>query len=348
MEKVEIIRIDHSNIAQWNQSLQAFQYSLFLAPEWVDAVADENSTPIYLDFLVGDKVVAKLSGLVCKGSAVKGDQLYFYAAPAFIGDTLHLYNNCHDALRDWAARNRFSRVVLASYDQQNELVCNAKGYYTNLRYEYIVDFSKKEEIGKFSTGFKKNVKKAEKLGTTFHEDNTSASLDKLLLLLGVTRDIRVNKYGNRYNPFYLKNLDGDSLQKLVNSGIGKLYHTLTDNQVYSVQFNIEKGKKSYGLLMGSDGFAYKNGLPSFVDHHLIHNYNRDGFLYYNPGGGPVDEGGSGIEQYKKAMGASKFIFAGSTTNFLVYPQKLLNPLLLLGRRLPASDKGIVGFLKRFV
>lgn len=342
------VQISLSGKAQWGKNLSQYQYSLFLAPEWVEAVADEKHIPIYLDFVDDNEVVAKLSGLICNESGLKGNQLYFYAAPAFQKHTLHYYDACHDALRKWAKKKGYSRIVLASYDQQSEKRCGVKGFYTNLRYEYIVGFNGEDEIGKLSTGFKKNVKKAEKLGTTFHVDKSTALLDRLLDLMGVTREIRVNKYGNRYNPFYLKNLDGDSLQKLVDEGIGKLYYTLTDDQIYSVQFNIERDNKSYGLLMGSDGFAYKNGLPSFVDYHLIHNYRRDGFLYYNPGGGPIDEGGSGIEQYKKAMGANKYIFAGSTTNFLVFPQRLLNPLLSIGRRLPASDKGFIGFLKRFV
>lgn len=342
------IKIIQREASKWRVGLSQYNYSLFLSPEWIESVADSSHQPIYLDFINEDKVVAKLSGLICVESWLKGSQLYFYAAPAFLQSTLHLFDACYQALRQWAIEKRFTRVIIASYDQQTVQQCGAKGYFLNFRYEYIIDFKENGGPAKFATGFKKNYKKAQKLGASFFMDNKNGTLDRLLTLLGVTKDLRTNKYGCSYNPFYLKNMSAESLHKLVVSGAGKLYCACLDNKVCSVQFNIECDNKSYGLLMGSDDSAYKNGLPSFVDFNLIEQYQTLGFNYYNPGGGPVDEGGSGIEQYKKAMGAQKYIFTGATTNFLVYPQKLLNPLLYLGRKLPSSDKGIVGFLKKLV
>jgi hypothetical protein len=348
MEENSNIRIIQSDEAQWKAALSDYQYSLFLAPEWIESVTDERHTALYLDFYNGNTQVAKLSGLICMESRVKGTQLYFYAAPAFRPETVGLFDDCHRALKEWAAQQGYSRIIIGSYDQQALNRCQVKGFFTNLRYEYIVDFKREETVGNFSTGFKKNYKKAQKLGTTFHSVSGKDQIEQLLSLMGITNEIRVNKYGNRYNPFYLKNLDAQSLEKLVGSGVGKIYYTLTDNQVYSMQFNVERDKKSYGLLMGSDNFAYKNGLPSYVDYNLIEIYRDNGFSYYNSGGGPVEAGGEGIEQYKKSMGAEKSVFAGSTTNFLVFPQKILNPLLNLGRKLPATDKGWIGFLKRFI
>ena len=342
---IKIVKVEAS---EWSACLSKYNYSLFLSPQWIESVSDNNHHPLYLDFIQGDKVVAKISGLICKESRLKGRQLYFYAAPAFLSDTIHLFDACYQALRQWAIEKHFSRVIIASYDQQTVKQCGVKGFYLNLRYEYVVDFKSNGGPGKFATGFKKNYKKAQKLGATFHLDNQNGGLNRLLELLGITKDLRTNKYGCSYNPFYLKNMNAESLRRLVESGAGKLYCACVDDKVCSVQLNIECDKKSYGLLMGSDDSAYKNGLPSFVDYNLIEQYQIMGFNYYNPGGGPTDAGGSGIEQYKKAMGAQKFIFTGATTNFLVYPQKLLNPLLFIGRRLPTSEKGIIGFLKKLV
>ncbi|MFT3740009.1 MAG: GNAT family N-acetyltransferase [Breznakibacter sp.] len=336
-----------ADLESWEKNLFDFKYSLFLLPQWLEILEDESHKALYLDFLLDGNTVAKLSGLECDGGILKGKQLYFYAAPAFSDDTVDYFDECHAALQKWALENGFSRIVIGSYDQQNERVCRAKGFYPTFRYEYIVDF-KNEEGGRFSTGFKKNFKKAEKLGVTFNQSDSSVILDKMLDLLGYTRNHRTLKYGSGYNPFYMKNIDEHALQKLIDNGLGKLYYTLTEGNVNSVQYNIEKAGKVYGLFMGSDGFAYKNGLPSFVDYNLISTYKDQGFVYYNPGGGPADEGGSGIEQYKKSMGATKYIFAGCTTNFLTYPQRLLNPLLALGRKLPSSDKGLIGFFKRFI
>lgn len=340
-------KIESDEVGDWEDGLSGFSYSLFLLPKWLEALKNEANRPVFFDFKKDGAVVAKLAGLMCQYGGFRGKQLYFYASPAFSDDTLFCFNLCHSALREWARQNGVSRIIIGSYDQQYENVCAAEGFYPTYRYEYIVAFGN-SELPKFSTGFKKNFKKAEKLGATFHQDNTSEMLDKMLDLLGYTRDLRTMKYGRDYDPFYLKGLNEKVLQRLLDNGLGKLYYAKVDGDVSSVQYNIESGGKVYGLLMGSDGFAYKNGLPSFVDYNLICLYNRNGFTYYNPGGGPVDEGGSGIEQYKKSMGGVKFVFAGSTTNFLTYPHKLLNPLLRFGRLLPKSDKGIIGFLKRFV
>ncbi len=348
MSKRETIIIKQSEASQWKAGISEYNYSLFLSPEWINSVSDSTHQPLFLDFFQGNSLVAKLSGLICKESRLKGTQLYFYAAPAFLPDTLHLFDACHEVLKQWAIDEKYSRIIIASYDQQTVQQCRIKDFYTNLRYEYIVDFKSDNGLGKFATGFKKNYKKAQKLGATFYQDNQNGSLDRLLTLMGVTKDLRVNKYGCSYNPFYLKNMSSQSLRKLVESGVGKVYCACVYDKVCSVQLNIEDGNQSYGLLMGSDDSAYKSGLPSFVDYNLIEQYKSQGFLYYNPGGGPQDAGGSGIEQYKKAMGAEKFVFAGSTTNFLVYPQKLLNPLLYLGRKLPSSEKGLIGFLKKMI
>lgn len=329
---------------EWAKSLPEYSYSLFITKEWVSAMENENSSAVYLNLTKRNTVVAKIAGIIMKGHSLKGNQLYFYAGPALRGANQAVYDECCISLKNYAQSKNISRLIIGSYDQQNNLMTTSKGFFQTPRYEYIVDFS--SDIH-FSTGFRKNVKKAEKAGTTFHSDRSVLTLDKMLNLLGVTRDLRELKYGKVYNPFYMPNLDAYSLQRLLESQMGIMYYTLTENRVHSVQYNIEHDGKVYGLLMGSDTFAYQNGLPSFVDYHLIETYRQNGYQYYNPGGGPVGLGGEGIEKYKKSLGGVRMEMGGATTNFLTMPHNVLNPIMKMGRHLPDNNR-VVNFLKSLV
>ncbi|PZX13539.1 acetyltransferase (GNAT) family protein [Breznakibacter xylanolyticus] len=338
--------INEIPISEWEESLSDYSFSLFITPPWLSAMENDSCKAIYIDLVKRNQVVAKIAGLITKGHTLKGKQLYFYAAPALKGANQAVYDECCVALRHYAQNKGIARLIIGSYDQQNSLLTTAEGFFQTPRYEYVVDFQSGQPIH-FSTGFKKNVKKAEKAGTTFHHDRSLMTLDKMLNLMGVTRDLRELKYGKAYNPFYLPNLNADSLQRLLDNGMGVMYYTLTDGRVHSVQFNIEYRGKVYGLLMGSDNYAYQNGLPSFVDYHLIEHYRQHGFIYYNPGGGPEGEGGEGIEKYKKALGGTRIDMAGATTNFLTIPHNVLNPIMCMGRKLPDNNR-VVSFLKSLV
>ncbi|TCO06841.1 GNAT family N-acetyltransferase [Natronoflexus pectinivorans] len=333
---------------QWSSDLNSFRYSLFLSPEWVNSVCNKSVRPVFLNFLMDDTIVAKLSGILINGGKIKGVQLYCYASPALKSDDEKLYNSVHLALLEFAKHERIARIVLGSYDQQHTMECNTAGFFKTRRFEYVVNLNNGENLH-FSKGFKKNVKKALNAGVKISSSNSLEVLEKLFELLENTRQVRIQKYGNDYNPFYLQLMNKGSITRLVQSKAGMLHYVVDENEeIHCVVLNIEQDGRVYGLLMGSDDFAYQNGLSSLVDHSFIEKFKNEGFKYYNPGGGTGDDGNAGIEKYKSSMGAEKIELSGSTTNFLIYPQKFLNPLLNLGRKLPASDKGVIGFLKRFI
>ncbi|ASB48320.1 hypothetical protein [Alkalitalea saponilacus] len=333
---------------QWRSDLKAFSYSLFLSPEWVNSVSSNLIRPVFLNFLIDDATVAKLSGVLVYSGKIKGKQIYCYASPALKTQDEALYNSIHTALLKFAKKEGIARIVMGSYDQQHNMECNAPGFFKTRRFEYVVNLKGDKELH-FSKGFKKNVKKALNAGAKVLSSNSPVVLGKLFELLENTRQVRFQKYGTDYNPFYLQYWNKESILHLVKSKLGVLHYVVDENdEIHCVVLNIEQDERIYGLLMGSDDFTYQNGISSMVDSFFIEKFSKEGFQYYNPGGGTGDDGNAGIEKYKRSMGAEKIELSGSTTNFLIYPQKFLNPLLNLGRKLPATDKGVIGFLKRFI
>ena len=345
--KSENIYISEIDEKAWVNNIHEFKHSLFISAEWVNAMQNANNKAVFLDFHKNNLVVGKLAGLICDYGGFSGRQLYFYASPAIKECDQDLFDSCHSALYDYARKHKYSRVILGSYDQQHELSCCAKGYYATNRFEYIVDFRPEAEELHFSKGFRKNVKRAEKNNISFIQSDKSEILEKLFALLEKTREHRISKYGSEYNPYYLQNMNKQSLTRLVDSGIVKLYYVLYNDEVNSVQYNIEKNGQVYGLLMGSDDTAYELGFPSYIDYNMIMRFQDLGFDYYNPGGGTDDAGNAGVEKYKHSMGGIKINVHGATTNYITFPQKMLNPLMNLGRILPRKNP-VVKLIKKFI
>jgi hypothetical protein len=316
----------------WSKNLFEFNYSLFIAPEWVEAMASSFCSPLFLDFVQKEDVVGKISGLIVKKGWLKGDELFFYAAPALTEPCAELMNICCEALLVYAKSIGVQRVIIGSYDQMPDMKLDVKGLYTNERVEYVVDLQ--TELGEiaFSQNIKRNVKKAEKLSAIINLGTSGELLRSLFDLLGKTLQQRINKYGNEYNPFYLPYMNKESITRLSQSELVRMYGvTLSDEKYHSVLLNLEHDGKAFNLLVGSDQEAYNQGLPSFADYGLIYMYKKQGFKYYNLGGGTGDAGTKGLERSKLAKGAQKRIVYGATSNFLCFPHSCINPLLRAAR-----------------
>jgi len=326
--------------SEWISDLHNFQYSIFLCPKWINAMQNEYCKAIFLNFIQNNEIVGKISGLVCEKGKINGKQIYFYASPALKEYEQNLYDACHVALYQFAQENRFTRVVLGSYDQQHPLICKAPNFISTERFEYVLNLEK--EI-KFNRRFKRNLQHAKNFDLHFFHDNSEENFNTLFNLLSVTKNYRVVKYGSDYNPLFLFNLTKESLHKMLNSDIEILYGVSFENEVNSVLCCIVENKRIYGLLLGSDEKSYELEEAVFLTANVLFEAKEQGYRYYNPGGGNE----KGLEEFKHSMGAEKTIVHGSTTNFIIYPQKLLNPLMNLGRKIPQNNK-VVQFLKKII
>lgn len=110
------------NRDEWESSLSDFTYSLFITPQWVSAMENENSKAVYINFVKRNSIIAKIAGVVMRGKNLKGNQLYFYAGPALRGSNQATYDECFEALKRFAQYNNMKRVIVGSYDQQHCLL----------------------------------------------------------------------------------------------------------------------------------------------------------------------------------------------------------------------------------
>lgn len=318
---------------KWEADIGEFNYSLFISPEWVSSMSFSQGSPVFLDFVDADRVFGKLSGLFIKGGKALGNQLFFYAYPAIRTNEESLLNACMKTLLLYAKSRKVQRIIIGSYDQQNGIKCKVKGFIANERYEYVVDLQPESGKIAFSQNLKRNVKKAQKQGAILAESEDPKLVGRLSALLNSTLDKRANKYGHKYNPFYLPYLNPGSVERLLANKAGRFYYSgmNEDGAMHCLLFNLERDGKAFNLLAGSDELSYQNGLASWLDYSIIEQYREKGQSYYNLGGGTGDAGSEGLERSKQSKGGVKKIVYGATTNFLLYPHKLLNPLLNLGR-----------------
>ncbi len=327
-----ILKIDKT---EFEKDLHLYFHSIFITPQWIESVSSESSIPIYLDIFDNGKKIGKISGLI--ENSKFGKQLYCYASPALIDLTEKNYTQCLNNLVPYAKSNNLSRIIIGSYDNKHSLKYIENKYYTTERVEYVVPLHKDIAEINQNKRFKRNVKKANKIKAIIHQSNNKNYINIFLSLLKSTLQIRTKKYKKSYTPYYLKNLNQNTLKKLINNQLGNIYYTKVNDSYNCMEFNLEVNNYVYMLLKGTDEFGYKNGLSSFISSKLMEKYSNKGILYYNQGGRPIGIDGNGLTSFKKSMGAEEITTYGATTNFLIWPYKILNPILIVGRRIPQSN-----------
>lgn len=327
----------------WAKDFNSFSFGLFNTPEWINSISDQSHPPIYLDFEKNGVIVGKIAGLILKGGRIQGNQLHFCSGPALRKDNQEDFGACLAALHHFAKKNHYSRVSIRPFEQCMAKRVTVKGFFHTETLEYIIDYNRSEPI-KLSFGFKQNVKKARKAGFLIKKTASTEMVPQLLKLMDTTRESRVKKYGQFYDPMFLVNLNETTLKALLESGIGVLYYAEREGEIPSIQINIEKNGQIYGLLMGSDQSAYKTGVPSFIDHTITQMAVENQAVYYNLGPVPKEEeGGEGIRRYKEAQGARPVTRYGYYSFYLTFPLYLLNPLMKLSKKLP--DNGFFNFFR---
>ena len=329
------IKITELSYEIWKKDLNLFNYSLFITPEWTESVSDTLHTPIYLNFIINKKIVGKIAGLIVKNKKI-GYSLYFYSGPALLNLNENLYNDCLDSIFSFAKNNSFSMIKIDDYDNKYSIKYSGNNFFITKSVEFIVPLNKGLDNIKIKKRFLRNVKKSKGKGLIIKESNDPTKINILLKLLESTKQKRIKKYNEYYNPFYLINLNKNSIKKLLKSRMALFVYTEINNSVDCMELILKKGNSIYMLLKGTNKNGYKKGLPSLINYYIIKKYSNAGFSTYNLGGRVPGKGGDGLEIYKKSMGAEKVIVYGASTQLLTFPLKLLNPLFYLLQKLPRN------------
>ncbi|MBN1186515.1 MAG: hypothetical protein JXB49_29840 [Bacteroidales bacterium] len=144
----------------WRQDLCNYKYSLFMLPEWIEAINNEYFEPLYIDFYINNEIVGKIGGLFRNSKSLFQRKLFFYSTPAV---KIELSDNnitkfCIKSLIKYAKSKKINRLVICSYDlsipfEKGE-IC---GYGKCKRVEFIVNLDlNKEEIQK---NISRNIKR---------------------------------------------------------------------------------------------------------------------------------------------------------------------------------------------
>lgn len=235
-----------------------------------------------------------------------------------------------ESILSYAKQNYYNRLVISSYDNWQNLIEAIPESYLNQREDYVFDLTLPNPHLIHSSRFKKNYKKSLLTHPQVVENSTSEGISNLLHLLKTTHHIRLSKYSD-YDVFYLPHTNEHQLQKLIDNKMGRVYEIRVENQVHGIALNLEANHSVFALFMAYDEFAYKNGLAAYFFYQLIDRYKNEGFTRFNLGGIPKGKENSGIKVFKESIGAQSIRLNGLTTNFLLYPQKILNPILHLVR-----------------
>ncbi|MBI9061395.1 MAG: hypothetical protein JEZ14_05370 [Marinilabiliaceae bacterium] len=327
----------------WQKDLDTYEHSVFITPQWIEAVKTNTCLPLYLDFYDSTNKIGKLSGLIINHPKSISRQLYCYSGIAIQNPIRALYNNCYSMLYTFSIRKKINRIVIGSYDQPFSLPIQTTQFFPTERTEFVINLT---ESIIFGSRFKRNLKKNNASSSSIQKVNHPHTKSDLLSLLLETHAIRQQKKRTKYNPFYLPYWTISSLEKLTKSQNTDIFNTRSLHKVNAAELNIRTATSVFNLLRGADQFAYDNGLPARLGKFMIDYYKERNYKRFNLGGIPSGPDGENLAIFKKSMGAQAITVFGATTNYLIYPYKLLNPLLNLGRRFP--DHTLIQFLKKWI
>ena len=345
--KIKIVQ--NPDCDAWFSNLNDYSYSLFISPLWIEALKDETMQPLYLDFFSNDELVAKIGGFAVNSRISLRRKLFFYAGPA-IRLTLpeKTIEYCIKELINYTKINRYVRLVVLSYDYPHKSEFHCKGYGICKRSEFIVDLLlDKENINKnISRGAKRSIAKAIDQGFSFKESDSQELSEKLIQLIKETKNIRLSKGYSDYNSFYFPYFTSKAFENLIKENAVRFYYIEKDGEIYAVQAILQHNQKAYAMFIGVKTEGYKYGVPAFIDCSVIYSLKNDQYLYLNFGGVPTDKTHKGIALFKESLGAVEYFSSYGSTNFLIFPHLLLNPIVNIIRKFP--ENLFINYVKRLV
>ncbi len=337
-----------SDPESWSSQLVEYDHSLFIAPFWIESLRDEEKQPLYLNFIQGDEVIAKIGGFLVNSKYAFQRKLLFYAAPAIKKNLPEcIVDQCITALVQYTKTEKICRLILLSYDSRHISNLNKK-YGFSMRSEYIVDLTQDKE--RIKSNVSRNIKRDYKYAVTegfVFKEGVSVDMSGLLInLMKETQRVRTSKGYSGYNYFYINGLNQETFVNLVRKNVIHFYYIERGSEIFAVQAVIQSSQQAYALLIGMNATGYEFGLSSFIDYSLIQLLKENNYSYVNFGGVPIDRTHKGIAGFKRRLGAMEHFSTYGSTHFLIFPYNLVNPLVRLLRHAPENP--VVSYLKKIV
>ena len=325
----EKILIAEVNAAEWDASMTDFHGGVFHHSAWINAMAGKDRQALFLHFedpQLG--LVGKLAGQLVQSRLKFNKDLYFFSGLLTLGNDAVVRKTCLRSLLKYARSKKCGRIFLHAFDFREDQPMAVPGFYHKAMKEFVINYSALDGPPKISSNLKRNAAKARKAGVVVESDTSSAVLHRLMELLDTTRSTRRDKYGCDYDPMYIQGMDAASLERVLDSGLGKMFVAKQEGLIRTVLFALESEAGLYFLLMGSDDKAYELGIPSLVALELSKYAQSQGKIYYNLGVIPNEaQGGEGLRRFKEQQGASEEKAFSYYSWYLRFPLRWMNPFL---------------------
>ena len=320
----EIRIIEVTDLHEWDHYLRQFSASPLLAAPWIEAFRTSQRVPIYFRFVADTQTIGIIAGLVIQPSHAflrRIDRsLFFYSGPAVIQFDRNLINACIGNLLDYARANGFTSVSVQAYDYPYAFdACDLP--YEQIQDEYVLDlrgdFTDIQD--KMRTSLKKNIRRAEKAGLTFHESCSPDIIETLIRLLEETKSVRRSKGYEDYSYFYMPHFDKEVIYKLFQQRIARIFYAQQQGKSVYLALSVTYNRKAYGLIAGTSMEGYKLNAPAFTLFYTIKKLHEEGIGSLNLSGVAGDSGESGLIFFKTSFGAQRHQCIGRTTSYLKNP-----------------------------
>lgn len=333
---------------EWDQNLQNFNPGCLMNTEWVESIADIDKESIYINFIESGNTIGKIGGLIVYPKKASKKHLYFYSGPALREESAHLVGQVLEQLILFASRTCNNRVVIRSYDYNLKLPNRIKSFRVSSRKEYIVNLSGTIEAvsSRFSKSARKHSNKAKlRFNLTLEETKEAHSVDKLVTLMEETRRIRLSKGYADYNYYYIPYVRKEVLIKLLSLGRARIFYVKnSEGEINCIRFVLANKPRAFSLYIGTNEIGYSQRSPNFMNYELAIKLCSEGYSEIGLGGVQSDSSRLKLSAFKKSVGGVLVKRMGGSTNYLIWPKNLLNPLMEMARGLP--ELRIVNTLKK--
>ncbi len=340
------INVEKVEPLNWDEVLKTHKGSVFLSQAWLEAMRDEDRTPVYFEFREKKIIKAMVGGLERPVGNGPQKQVFFFSGIASNDSRNSFLDDCKIKFLEYAKDNSYARVIFKSYDYHRQFDPCIDKYFPFERVEYIIDIEREKEeiIEGFAKRYRRYIKKAKRLGAVFKYGYSETILDKLIQLMEITREERVSKGYGGYEIFTMPFLEKNTMLNLLNKRAATIYYIEFLEEIVSIQFVVEAAGRAYGLYMGNSFKGYEISAPSLLYYEIALSCKERHFTSYNLGGLPLGAENQGISRIKLFMGANKIKSNEEATDFLVGSVLKFNKYLRIKRFL--NKKPIPWIIKK--
>jgi Acetyltransferase (GNAT) domain len=327
MSKLSIKKID--DWKNWDYDIVQYDGNVFHSEAWLNTISSDTASPLFIEFYDDKEKIGVVSGIEVTCGKGPERMLFCYTGIALKEPDADMLRACKTALIVYAKSRSLCRVVLKSYDYIEYQESGLKVFKAFKRVEFVIDLKQSTEIliENFSSNVKYHARRVPKKGGELKSSHDPKLLQTLFEMLNITKEIRTTKGYGDYRPLSWPFIEQKHLKKLLEARVYTLFYVESEGEIVSMQLVLTYLQRAYSHLAAATREGYKLGAPSFMHYATILQLQEEGYKTYNLGSVPIGGKNDGLKKFKESLGATLINMADEETNFLMYPLKLVNPVI---------------------